>query len=246
MQARGVAHFHALMRLDGVDPLDPTPSRHRPAPRPSPCSPTPSAAPPHTRFRSLPHPDQPDGWLIEWGTQLDLRPVGTPSTERSPRPPLPGTSPSTPPKAQKPPATRRHASPATVNRYANQHTHAGRLVDACWRLGRQRRTELRGSTPLGTHARLRRPLLHQEPPVLHHPQSPQTRRQLATRPARSRPHPDMSAHHDLETTLIVGNFTYAGTGWKTIGDALLANTAAAKAREHRQVVKDQLASIFSE
>jgi hypothetical protein len=46
---------------------------------------------------------------------------------------------------------------------------------------------------------------------------------------------------DTETTLIVGNFTYAGTGWKTIGDALLANTAAAKAREHRRLVKELLA-----
>jgi hypothetical protein len=46
---------------------------------------------------------------------------------------------------------------------------------------------------------------------------------------------------DVETTLIVGNFTYAGTGWKTIGDALLANTAAAKAREHRRLVKDLIA-----
>jgi integrase len=27
------------------------------------------------RFRSLPHPDQPNGWLIEWGAQLDVRPV---------------------------------------------------------------------------------------------------------------------------------------------------------------------------
>jgi len=38
----------------------------------------------------------------------------------------------------------------------------------------------------------------------------------------------------VETTLIVGNFSYAATGWRTIGDALLANTAAAKAREHRR------------
>jgi hypothetical protein len=44
---------------------------------------------------------------------------------------------------------------------------------------------------------------------------------------------------DTETTLIVGNFTYANTGWRTIGDALLANTAAAaKAREHRRLLKD--------
>ena len=33
-------------------------------------------------------------------------------------------------------------------------------------------------------------------------------------------------HTGEETILVVGTFTYAGTGWKTSGDALLANTAA--------------------
>ena len=37
-------------------------------------------------------------------------------------------------------------------------------------------------------------------------------------------------HHDEETTLIVGTLTFAGVGWHTTGDALLANTAAALAR----------------
>ncbi|MFG1814460.1 hypothetical protein ACGFIF_11890 [Kribbella sp. NPDC049174] len=39
----------------------------------------------------------------------------------------------------------------------------------------------------------------------------------------------------------MGNFTYANTGWRTIGDALLANTAAAKARKHRRLIKDLIA-----
>jgi hypothetical protein len=58
---------------------------------------------------------------------------------------------------------------------------------------------------------------------------------VATRTPPHRRHTD-----DVETTLIVGNFTYAATGWRTIGDALLANTAA-KAREHRRLVKEVLA-----
>ena len=44
-------------------------------------------------------------------------------------------------------------------------------------------------------------------------------------------------------TLIVGTFSYAGSGWRTIGDALLANSAAAKAREHRRVAKEESAAI---
>ena len=36
----------------------------------------------------------------------------------------------------------------------------------------------------------------------------------------------------VDTTLLVGHLTYAGTGWHTSGDALLAATAAAQARDH--------------
>ena len=48
-------------------------------------------------------------------------------------------------------------------------------------------------------------------------------------------------HTDDETILILGTFTYAGTGWKTSGDALLANTAADQARKRRQAGHEQLA-----
>jgi hypothetical protein len=52
-------------------------------------------------------------------------------------------------------------------------------------------------------------------------------------------------HTGDETILIVGSFTYAGTGWKTTGDALLANTAADQARKRRQAGRDQLADEFA-
>ena len=48
-----------------------------------------------------------------------------------------------------------------------------------------------------------------------------------------------------ETTLIVGNLTYAGTGWKTTGDALLANTAADQARKRREVGREEIVSDIS-
>ena len=52
-------------------------------------------------------------------------------------------------------------------------------------------------------------------------------------------------HAGEETTLIVGNLTYAGTGWKTIGDALLANTAADQARKRRQAGREELADQYN-
>ncbi|MGC4756976.1 replication initiator [Micromonospora trifolii] len=44
-----------------------------------------------------------------------------------------------------------------------------------------------------------------------------------------------------DTTLIVGTLTFAGVGWHTTGDALLANTAAAMARERRSTGREELA-----
>ena len=38
---------------------------------------------------------------------------------------------------------------------------------------------------------------------------------------------------------------YAGTGWKTSGDALLANTAADQARKRREAGREQLADEYS-
>nr|WP_051274102.1 replication initiator [Arsenicicoccus bolidensis] len=37
-----------------------------------------------------------------------------------------------------------------------------------------------------------------------------------------------------ETTLVVGSWTYVGTGWPRPGDATLATAAAARAREYDQ------------
>jgi hypothetical protein len=49
-------------------------------------------------------------------------------------------------------------------------------------------------------------------------------------------------HGDEETTLIIGNLSYAGTGWKTSGDALLASTAADQARKRQQAGREDTTS----
>jgi hypothetical protein len=50
-----------------------------------------------------------------------------------------------------------------------------------------------------------------------------------------------AADHTEETTLVVGLLTYAGSGWHTIGDALLANASADQARARQQAGRDELA-----
>ncbi|MGK5738506.1 replication initiator [Micromonospora sp. URMC 103] len=53
--------------------------------------------------------------------------------------------------------------------------------------------------------------------------------------------PVKAVDHLDDTTLIVGTLTFAGVGWHTTGDALLANTAAALARERHATGREELA-----
>ena len=45
---------------------------------------------------------------------------------------------------------------------------------------------------------------------------------------------DLLVDDDTETTLVIGQWTYVGTGWATEGQRVLANAAAARAREYDQ------------
>jgi hypothetical protein len=137
-QARGVVHLHALVRLDGIDP------DHPDAVVPPPDCFTLTvleyairAAVADTTFTTPPHPDKPEGWRIGWGVQLDVRPV---------RVQLDGhitdgaVAAYLAKYATKATETTGHASKRitadTVDLYARPDTHTGRLIQACWTLGR--------------------------------------------------------------------------------------------------------------
>lgn len=45
---------------------------------------------------------------------------------------------------------------------------------------------------------------------------------------------ELMADEDEETTLVIGRWAFAGTGWETPGDAAMAKAAAARAREYAQ------------
>jgi hypothetical protein len=73
-QARGAVHFHALLRLDGYDPADPDQLL------PPPPAITVADLDDATRwaaraiaYRTPPHPAQPGGRRITWGTEIDVR-----------------------------------------------------------------------------------------------------------------------------------------------------------------------------
>ena len=59
-------------------------------------------------------------------------------------------------------------------------------------------------------------------------------RQAAVRRATvTATHPETPPADELETVLVIGSWTYAGTGWRTTADAALALAAADAARSRR-------------
>jgi hypothetical protein len=60
----------------------------------------------------------------------------------------------------------------------------------------------------------------------------------ARRDWQRRQHPSPQQHAD-KTTVILTDLQWAGRGWRTAGDALLALSAAARAREHRRVAREE-------
>jgi hypothetical protein len=197
----------------------------------------------------LPHPAQPPGWAIDWGTEIDIRPItlqGTGSiTDLAVASYLAKYS----TKGTEPAG---HASaritPDNLDLYANPGgTHPERLIHACWRIGQhpgyvslRRWAHMLG---FGGHflTKARRYSIRfadlRQARVTY-------RRGQDTGPEHG---PIRTADHtEEETILIVGTFTYAVTGWRTTGDALLANTAADQSRKRRQAGHDQLASEYAE
>lgn len=252
MQGRGVVHFHALIRFDHLEP--------GPEDQPRPPSPfvrlehlrqlvTDTAA--STAFVTPGHADQVAGWVIAWGEQLDLRTVRTGEVDEITDTAVAAYLAKYSTKGTE---SAGHVSArlttATVVDYLDDATHVGRLIAACWHLGRPG-AQLQDDAPARiSFGRLRR-WAHMLGFGGHF--STKSRRYSTTlgrlRAARTewrrRPVIERTAeHHDLddETILLVGSLTFAGIGWHTTGDALLASTAAAKAREYAAIGREELSS----
>jgi replication initiator protein RepSA len=248
-QARGLIHFHALIRLDQIDPTDPD------TPVPPPLGITAAdldevitRAAATTTVTTPPHPHRPEGWQLTWGAQLDIRPVtftgaltdtavagylakyATKATEATGH-------------------TSRRITTDAIATYASTATHAGRLIRTCWILGHRPDQE----HPVewkASYGRLRR-WAHMLGFGGHF--ATKSRRYSTTRRAlktarrqwrRARHYTRRVEHHitdhtDEETTLIVGALTFAGIGYRNTGDQWLALTAAAQAREQRQTAKEE-------
>ncbi|WBC13782.1 plasmid replication initiator protein [Micromonospora sp. WMMA1998] len=156
LQARGAVHFHAIARLDGVEPDDldaivPPPAdftvddlvdalRH---------------AARQVTFHTPAHPDRPDGWPIAWGEQLDLEPITTDGTGEVTDSLVAGYLAKYATKSTEATGhTSTRLTADTIGDYADPDgDHTARLIDACWRIGRPTGTPV----PLSERPRETRP-----------------------------------------------------------------------------------------
>jgi hypothetical protein len=248
-QARGAVHLHALVRLDGSDPADPEAV----------------LAPPSwataellnrllvdaarsTAIRTPAHPDRPDGWVIQWGAHV--RPLtvahGLPGAEVTEQ----HVAGYLAKYATKATEAAGHLSArlteSTVRLYADPAKHTGRLVAAAWNLGRpaagpgwSRLRPWAHMLGFGGHFATKSRAYSTTFGALRAARSTAMRRANA---AASSAQPDPGPpEDDTETVLVVGSWTYAGTGWRTTADAALALAAADAARSRRPAAADPAA-----
>ena len=190
-----------------------------------------------TWFATVSHPARPKGWDITWGTQVDPRIVRLTDDGEITDVAVASYLAKYATKSTEPVgalAARITADNAHV--YATSGSHQGRLITACLKLGGHPHEDFqalrrwahmlgyrghfatksrRYSTTMRALRAARRDWKRRQ-----HPSSPAT---AATRPSSPSP-----------------TCEWAGRGWRTTGDALLALSAAARAREHRRVAREEM------
>jgi hypothetical protein len=248
-QARGAVHFHAVLRLDGTDPADP--GRVVPPPPGITVADLEDAirsTAARITWRSPAHPDSPDGhgWVIAWGEQTDVRVIAAHGdvSDLAVASYLAKYS-------TKGTETSGHASaritPETVDMYAKPDgTHPERLIHACWALGTAKDYEglRRWAHMLGFGGHFLTKARRYSVTLTALRQARITyRRSQDTGPE----HAPVQRQDDVdtETTIVITRLSYAGIGWHTLGDALLANTAADQARKRREIAREELAAEYA-
>ena len=271
-QARGVVHFHALIRIDTVIDIDPDAIL---APPSVITADTLAALIAHaattTGYDTPPYPGTDHTWPIHWGPQVDIRPVtglnnGDITAEAVAAYLAKYATKTTEPTGL---PTVRRLNGETAHYYSNDTTHLGRLIAYAWQLGDTpdalRAEQLQWlathnpkdphcePSPLDewkkTYGRLRRwthmlgfgghfATKSRHYSTTHKQLRAQRRHHQTTQRHNNRKRWDNHACDD-DTTLIITELTLAGVGYHTTADAQLATAAAARAREQRQIAKEE-------
>ena len=243
-QARGLIHFHAMIRLDGPD---------------GPGSPAPldgaaladalRSAVPATTYTAPPVDDRDQPRVLAWGRQLDVRVVRQGHRTDDPAGPL------APEQVAGYLAKYATKDAASLRAPGEHRPHLTRLTRTCHDLahraaagdpespylllgkwahmlgfrGHFSTKSRRYSVTLGALRRAR----HRFQALA--AQSRRTGEPLDVRDLEAR----LLADDEEETTLVVGSWAYQGTGWARDGDQALALAAAARAREYAQWKAEQ-------
>jgi hypothetical protein len=233
-QGRGLVHFHAIFRLDAATPAG---QLAPPALNADQLAAAIRAAAGSVWFATVAHPARAKGWDITWGRQLDTRTIRLPA----------GGEPNIAVASYLAKyATKSTEAVGTVNCritaanlawYGNKRSHQGRLIRAAWHLGSHNHPDFsalrRWAHMLGYRGHF----------------ATKSRRYSTTlkalRQARAdyqrRQHP-ITATSGLggQAAITITHLEWAGRGWRTTGDALLALSAAARARDHERAARDEM------
>jgi hypothetical protein len=232
-QRRAVVHFHALIRLDG--PGEDYPAPQVPADAGDLAAAVTEAAGAVRLAVQL--PDGRGGLVLRFGEQTDVQPVnGGPVGELTPERVAAYIAKYATKSAEDFGLGDRRQAPAALAGDGVSE-HVARIVRTCWQLGEH-----------DAYAGLRR-WVHMAGFRGHF--ASKSRRYSTTlgaiRGERSDYRRRQAAEHareigdqaDDETTLVVSRWEFAGLGYLTGGDAALALSAAARARERREAARDE-------
>ena len=171
-----------------------------------------------------------------WGTQLDIRPVSVTPDGDITSGHVAGYLAKYATKATEPVGLAVVRITAdTITHYAAAPTHQGRLIRACWKLGAHTHPDFRALRRWAHMLGYRGHFLTK------------SRRYSVTFKAlraaratwRRRQEPSAARTDPYLPSIRLALLTYAGTGWRTSGDALLALSAAARAREHERIAREE-------
>ena len=198
-QARGLVHFHAIFRLDAATPAGQLAPPALTADQLAAAIRTAATA---TWFATVAHPARLRAGISPGAASW------TPASSACPRAAEPNIAVASylakyATKSTEAVGTvNARITAANVSSYGNQRSHQGQADPRRLASRQPPPPRLCSAPPLGPHARLSRPLRHQEPPLLHHPQSPAPgprrlpappaphhRRRRARRPGRHYRHP---------------------------------------------------------
>ncbi len=241
-QARGVVHFHAIFRLDAASPdgelVPPSGITARQ------LAAVIARAATVTGFATVPHPAMPRGWDITWGTQTDTRVISLAGHGQLTDVAVASYLAKYSVKSTEAVGTLAiRITAGNIRYYGNPRSHQGRLIAAAWQLGRHTHEDFRAlrrwAHMLGYRGHFATKSRRYSTTLRAIRQARadyRRRRHLEHAPAG----PDASA---AVTIVQVPDLTWAGRGWKTSGDALLALSAAARARDHHQTARQETAAV---